>query len=135
VNRIRRAAPGSAPKSAEFPHGQLQPTSGSEPAIFVADAKTAVTSLRRIRRQRYVIGVKLGVGVAWQFTKNIGVFTEYRYTTSARSSRSATGRPCEREHVRQHLTTCSQITFASSRRGFGRVGFGLSAPADKDRVA
>ena len=68
-------------KSAEFPHGQLQPYFRVGPAIFVADANDSSNFAPANQSDSDTsIGVKLGVGVAWLFTKNIGVFTEYRYT-------------------------------------------------------
>ncbi len=68
-------------KSAEFPHGQLQPYFRVGPAIFVADANDRSNFAPANQSDSDTsIGVKLGVGVAWLFTKNIGVFTEYRYT-------------------------------------------------------
>jgi len=68
-------------KSAEFPHGQLQPYFRVGPAIFIADADDSNNFAPANQSNSDTsIGVKLGVGVAWLFTKNIGVFTEYRYT-------------------------------------------------------
>lgn len=67
-------------KSPEFQHGQLQPYFRVGPAIFVAHASDSNNfSPANQGDSDTSIGVKLGTGVAWMFTKNIGIFGEYRY--------------------------------------------------------
>ncbi len=68
-------------KSQQFPKGQLQPYVTVGPAIFVAHAEDR----RNFEPSNQTdtdtsVGVKVGAGVAWQFTKMIAAFGEYRYT-------------------------------------------------------
>jgi len=68
-------------KSPEFPNGQLQPYVTLGPAIFVAhteDSRNFEPSNQSDTDAS--VGVKVGAGVAWQFTKNIAMFGEYRFT-------------------------------------------------------
>jgi opacity protein-like surface antigen len=68
-------------KSAAFPNGQLQPYFRVGPAIFVAHANDSFNFAPSNQTDSDTsVGVKLGAGVAWLFTKNVGVFGEYRYT-------------------------------------------------------
>lgn len=68
-------------KSATFPNGQLQPYLRVGPAIFVAHADDSFNfSPGNQTDSDTSVGVKLGTGVSWLFTRNIGVFGEYRYT-------------------------------------------------------
>jgi opacity protein-like surface antigen len=68
-------------KSSAFPNGQLQPYLRVGPAIFVAHANDRNNFSPGDQTDSDTsIGVKLGAGVAWLFTRNIGIFGEYRYT-------------------------------------------------------
>lgn len=68
-------------KSAEFPHGQLQPYLRLGPTLFVAHADDSSNFDPSNQSDSDTsVGVKLGTGVTWLFTKNIGIFSEYRYT-------------------------------------------------------
>ena len=67
--------------SAEFPKGQLQPYFTVGPALFITQAKDtnnftpgnqSVTDTSP--------GVKVGTGVAWQFSTHVAIFGEYRFT-------------------------------------------------------
>src|SRR5437867_2433055 len=68
-------------KSPEFPNGRLQPYVTIGPAIFVAHAEDSRNFEPSNQSDTDAsAGVKVGGGVAWQFTKNIAMFGEYRYT-------------------------------------------------------
>ena len=68
-------------KSSQFPNGQLQPYLTIGPAIFVAHAEDSRNFEPSNQSNTDAsVGVKLGAGVAWLFTKNIAVFGEYRHT-------------------------------------------------------
>jgi opacity protein-like surface antigen len=68
-------------KSSQFPNGQLQPYLTIGPTIFVAHAEDSRNFEPSNQSDTDTsVGVKLGAGVAWLFTKNIAVFGEYRYT-------------------------------------------------------
>ena len=68
-------------KSPEFPNGRLQPYVTLGPAIFVAHAEDSRNFEPSNQSDTDASpGVKVGAGVAWQFTKNIAVFGEYRFT-------------------------------------------------------
>ena len=68
-------------KSATFPNGQLQPYLRVGPAIFVAHADDSFNFAPGNQTDSDTsVGVKLGTGVSWLFTRNIGMFGEYRYT-------------------------------------------------------
>jgi opacity protein-like surface antigen len=67
-------------KSPEFPNGRLQPYLRVGPALFVANANDSFNFDPSNQSDSDTsVGFKLGTGVAWLFTKNIGVFGEYRY--------------------------------------------------------
>jgi opacity protein-like surface antigen len=68
-------------KSPQFPNGQLQPYVTVGPAIFRAHAEDSSNFEPSHQSDTDTsVGVKVGVGAAWQFTKNIAVFGEYRFT-------------------------------------------------------
>lgn len=68
-------------KSQQFPHGQLQPYLTVGPALFIAHAKDSDNfSPSGQSDTDKSVGVKVGAGATWLFTKNIGVFGEYRFT-------------------------------------------------------
>ena len=68
-------------KSAKFPNGQLQPYITVGPAIFVAHAEDSQNFEPSNQTDSDTsVGVKVGAGVAWQFTKTIAMFGEYRFT-------------------------------------------------------
>lgn len=67
--------------SSQFPNGQLQPYITLGPAIFRAHAEDN----RNFQPSNQddtdsSVGVKVGAGVAWQFSKSIALFGEYRFT-------------------------------------------------------
>lgn len=64
-------------KSDKFPRGQLQPYLTLGPALFVAHAKVSPSDESDTDTR---VGVKVGVGLRWQFDKIIAVFGEYRFT-------------------------------------------------------
>jgi opacity protein-like surface antigen len=55
--------------SAAFPHGQLQPYLTAGPALLYTEVDPDVE-----------LGVKVGVGLAWQFHQHFALFGEYRFT-------------------------------------------------------
>ena len=68
-------------KSPQFPHGQLQPYFTVGPAIFRAHAEDSRNFEPSNQDDTDTsVGVKVGVGAAWQFTKTIAAFGEYRFT-------------------------------------------------------
>jgi len=71
--------------SPDFPHGQLQPYVTVGPALYIVDLDGFHPSTFNPRTS---IGVTGGGGLAWQFTKHVGVFTEYRYTNARPSLQS-----------------------------------------------
>jgi len=58
--------------TANFPHGRLQPYVSIGPALFIADPDRAAADVS--------LGVKAGGGVAWQMSKELAFFGEYRVT-------------------------------------------------------
>jgi opacity protein-like surface antigen len=67
--------------SPAFPRGQLQPYLAAGPALFIArveDQGNLGTGTQSDTDT--AIGLKVAGGVTWLFTKNIGVFAEYRFT-------------------------------------------------------
>jgi len=67
-------------KSPEFSNGRLQPYLRVGPALFVAHANDSFNFDPSNQSDSDTsVGFKLGTGVTWLFTKNIGVFGEYRY--------------------------------------------------------
>jgi opacity protein-like surface antigen len=68
-------------KSSQFPNGRLQPYVTVGPAIFVAHAQDSQNFEPSNQSDSDTsVGVKVGAGVAWQFTKTVAMFGEYRYT-------------------------------------------------------
>jgi opacity protein-like surface antigen len=68
--------------SQQFPTGRLQPYFTVGPAIFIAAAKDS-TNFGIPNNQSSTdtsVGVKVGTGVTFMLTRNIGVFGEYRFT-------------------------------------------------------
>jgi opacity protein-like surface antigen len=62
--------------SEAMPHGRLQPYATVGPAIFVSSLEMPGFTEARSTS----IGFKGGAGLTFMFTKNIGLFGEYRYT-------------------------------------------------------
>lgn len=58
--------------SKTFPHGRVQPHLTAGPAAFFTDARHFDLSAS--------VGVQAGAGLTWLFTKDIGLFAEYRLT-------------------------------------------------------
>src|SRR5262249_36267740 len=83
IQRPRSLGLGEAPllTSATLPNAQPQPYLRVGPAIFVAHADDSFNFAPGNQTDSDTsVGVKLGTGVSWLFTRNIGVFGEYRYT-------------------------------------------------------
>jgi hypothetical protein len=63
--------------STDCPHGELQPYGAVGPALYLV-------SLAGFHPDEFhpktSIGIEGGGGAVWEFTKNVGVFVEYRYT-------------------------------------------------------
>ncbi len=71
--------------SREFPKGQLQPYFAIGPAIFIADAEDSFILASNFdppgqSETDASVGVKLSLGAAWLFLKNVAVIGEYRFT-------------------------------------------------------
>ena len=65
----------------EIPHGRLTPYIMGGPGAFISTAEDGGNFIRRYQDDTDVkFGYVAGGGVAWQFTKSIGVFAEYRFT-------------------------------------------------------
>lgn len=58
--------------STGFPHGRLQPYVSIGPALFIADPDRAATDV--------TLGLLAGAGGAWQFTRELAAFGEFRVT-------------------------------------------------------
>jgi opacity protein-like surface antigen len=58
--------------STDFPHGRLQPYLTIGPGLYIQHLERFDT--------RTTHGLKVGGGVAWELTRSIGLFAEYRYT-------------------------------------------------------
>ncbi len=58
-------------ESPDFPNGQIQPYAFVGPALFFIDAEDETDTN---------VGLKTGAGINWMFTKNFGLFVEYRFT-------------------------------------------------------
>jgi opacity protein-like surface antigen len=65
--------------SQQFPKGRLNPYLGIGPGIFITKADTSVTA-GTISDTNVDVGLDVRAGTAWQFTKNLAVFGEYRLT-------------------------------------------------------
>ena len=59
-------------ESTNFPNGRLQPYVTAGPGLYIQHLEGFDT--------RATHGVQVGGGVLWEFTRNIGVFSEYRHT-------------------------------------------------------
>ena len=68
--------------SKEFPKGQLQPYLTIGPTIFISsiDINEPGFSPPKHSDTDTSVGVKAGAGAAWQFHRNVALFTEYRFT-------------------------------------------------------
>lgn len=68
-------------RSDKFPSGQLQPYLTAGPAVFIAHATDTTNFLPTNQSDTDTrVGMKIGVGVGWQFHKNVAAFAEYRFT-------------------------------------------------------
>jgi len=69
-------------KSQQFPKGQLQPYFTVGPAIFIATADDTINfgPPNNQSDTDTSVGVKVGLGLAWQFHKNLALLGEYRFT-------------------------------------------------------
>ena len=66
--------------SPAFPKGQLQPYIAVGPALFIVTAKDFGNLGPTTQSDTDTsVGVKVAGGLTWMFTKNIGVFGEYRF--------------------------------------------------------
>ncbi|MEE9240615.1 MAG: outer membrane beta-barrel protein, partial [bacterium] len=57
----------------DFPDGKFQPYVTAGPAIFFIDLDDG---------DETQVGIQVGAGVKWMFTKNLGLFAEYRYMSA-----------------------------------------------------
>jgi opacity protein-like surface antigen len=65
----------------EIPNGRLTPYILGGPSAFIARADDGGNFIRRYQDDTEVsFGYNAGAGIGWQFSKSIGVFTEYRFT-------------------------------------------------------
>jgi len=64
-----------------IPNGRLQPYVAVGPAVALAEAKdtTNFTPANQYDTN-WPVGVKAGVGVAWQIQSHVALFTEFRFT-------------------------------------------------------
>jgi opacity protein-like surface antigen len=68
-------------KSKEFPRGRLQPYMTAGPALFLTKLKdTDAFAPPNQSQSDTSVGVKVGAGVAFQITKALALFAEYRFT-------------------------------------------------------
>ena len=68
-------------KDATYPHGRLQPYVLAGPAIFFAELTDTSNFVPGSQSNWDTeVGVKAGVGVAFQIIPNIAIFAEYRFT-------------------------------------------------------
>ncbi len=95
--------------STNFPNGQLQPYLMAGPAVAIVELQRFETSaslwrstLKNSRGPRRVrpSAAEVGGGIMWAFTKDVGVFGEYRYT-HIRPSLDA-GEITFKTHLRTH---------------------------------
>jgi len=67
--------------SPAFPKGQLQPYVSAGPAVFISHVKDFANLGQGTQSETSTsVGLKAAGGLTWLFTKNIGVFAEYRFT-------------------------------------------------------
>ena len=65
----------------EFPQGRLQPYLAVGPAVALAEAKdTTNFTLANQYETDFPVGVKAGLGLAWQLYQHVALFVEYRFT-------------------------------------------------------
>jgi opacity protein-like surface antigen len=68
-------------ESPQHPNGQLQLYTGVGPGIFITDTKAEFLSgAGEVTKSEVNVGVDFRAGVAYEFTPNWAVFTEYRFT-------------------------------------------------------
>ncbi len=68
-------------RSDEHPHGRLQPYVSAGPSLFITYAGTPINVQPQNQHDTDVaVGAKVDAGVTFMFTKNIGLFTQYRFT-------------------------------------------------------
>lgn len=68
-------------KSEQYPQGQLQPYATAGPALFRAKFKdTNNVTPNNQSESDTALGVKVGLGLQYLVTSNIGLFGEYRFT-------------------------------------------------------
>jgi len=68
-------------ESPQHPNGQLQLYTGVGPGIFITDTKAELLSgAGEVTKSGVNVGVDFRAGVAYEFTPNWAVFTEYRFT-------------------------------------------------------
>jgi opacity protein-like surface antigen len=68
-------------RSGAFPRGRLQPYVAVGPAIYIVRFHdTSNFSPSNQSDSDTVVGAKAAGGLAWQITRNLALFTEYRFT-------------------------------------------------------
>ena len=97
--------------SPAFPSGRLQPYLAAGPGLFFFKAKDFRNLGPTVQSDTdTTIGVKVAGGLTWLFTRNVGVFTEYRFlhlnpeTTFSNSVDPVTGAPAT-ARIRDSIST------------------------------
>jgi len=68
-------------RSDAYPHGRLQPYVSGGPSLFITYAGTPMNVQPQNQHETDVsVGAKVDAGVTFMLTKNIGLFTQYRFT-------------------------------------------------------
>ena len=66
--------------SNNFPHGQLQPYLTIGPGVYFSHIKISPTPFFGSKDSDSSAGIKVGGGTTWMFTRNLGMFGEYRFS-------------------------------------------------------
>jgi opacity protein-like surface antigen len=66
--------------SNNFPHGRLQPYLTVGPGIYFSRIRISPTPPFGSKDSDSSAGIKVGAGSTWMFTRNIGLFGEYRFS-------------------------------------------------------
>ena len=67
-------------ESPQHPNGRLQLYTGAGPSIFLLEATAQFRSGAAVSKDAAAIGLDFRAGIAYEFTPNWAVFTEYRFT-------------------------------------------------------
>jgi len=66
--------------SNNFPNGQLQPYLAVGPGVYFSHIKITPTPVFGSKDSDSRPGIKVAAGSTWMFTRNIGLFGEYRFS-------------------------------------------------------